>query len=294
MNKKDIIKKAKSVIKETALGTAETMAFMSVIALIPLLFGGTVSLAFLASAIPVISYLGLSNIVRHSLTKTNFQEYQYYQSDKFKEYVKNFKEENKELLTEFNSLLESKEEQKTTEEKLQLNEQLISKLDEIASLIKDEGLRRTYELQAYGFMKENQKLCQEVIDDYLDGKNDDKKQYRAYQKKLAKINIELFKRGNSIKDALVFAGKQAGLSFAVTVITKALITLIAPHNAYSIKSLKSFIIPLCLAITNGIINIPTYSGKLKYYETREEKEIEPQNKDAFDKLFGKLELKTAY
>ena len=295
LNKHDIIKKSLDVIKNVAIGSVETVAFMAAISLISPLFGGVgFTLTSLASTLPIASYIGLTGIIRNCLTKTEFQQYQYYQSDKYKDYIKKFKEENKELLVEFNSLLESKSDCKTIEEKIQNNKLLINKLDEISSLVKDEGLRRTYELQAFGFLQENKEICEKVVNDYKDEKNDDKEKFKAYQKELSKINFELFKRGNSIKDAVIFAGKQAGLSFTVTVIAKALITLIAPHNAYSIQSIKSFIIPLCLAITNGIISIPTYTNKLKYYDTREENEIEPNNKDAFDKLFGKLDLQAAY
>ena len=109
-------------------------------------------------------------------------------------------------------------------------------------------------------------------------------------KKLSKINIELFKRGNSLKDALVYAGKQAGLSLAVMIIAKSLITVMAPNSAYALRNLNSLVIPLILAITNGIVSIPTYTNKLKYQETKEEKEIEPKDKKAFEKLFGQLKL----
>lgn len=294
-NEKDLLTKVKNVIKETSIGTVEATAFMGVIALIAPLFGGVgFSLSMLAKVLPVASYVCLTSVIRNCLTKTNFQQYEYYQSEEYKEYVKQFKEENKALLEEFNSLLNEKQSSSTTEEKLNINNALTAKLDEIASKIKDDGLKRTYQLQAYGFIKENKNLCQKEIDKYLDEISDDKEKYKLYQEKLAKINIELFKRGNSINEAIKQAGKEAGLSLSVTVIAKALMTVIAPGSTYSIKSIRSFAIPLFLALTNGIASAMSYSGKLKYLDTEEEQEIKPKDREKFEELFGGYKLKPAY
>ncbi len=295
MNKKDVITKIKNIIKETGIGSIETTGFMVLIALISPLFGGVgFTLSMLANAIPVAGYIGLSSVIRNCLTKTEFQEYQYYQSEEYKEYVKAFKEENKTLFEELNSLIREKPAATNTEDKLKINEALISKIDEITNQIKDDGLRRTYELMALGFIRENKELCEEVIDAYRDEKNDDIEKYKEYNKRLTKINLELFKRGNSLKDALVHAGKQAGVSLAVMLISKAIITVMAPHSSYALKNINSLIIPLILAITNGIISIPAYTGKLKYQETKQDKEIEPKDKNKFEKLFGQLKLQPTH
>lgn len=291
LNKKDIITKAKNVLKETAIGSVEAMGFIVIIGLIaPLVGGMPFSLSIIAKSLPVIGYIGLSSIIRNCLTKTEFQQYQYYQSEEYKKYLEDFKKENQALLEELNNVLQEKQSLEKPEEQLEINNELIKITDEIISKIKDDGLRRTYEIMAFGFLRENKDICQKVIDEYLDEKNDNKEKYKEYQKKLSKINIELFKRGNSLKDALVYAGKQAGLSLAVMIIAKSLITVMAPNSAYALRNLNSLVIPLILAITNGIVSIPTYTNKLKYQETKEEKEIEPKDKKAFEKLFGQLKL----
>ncbi len=291
LNKKDIITKTKNVLKETAIGSVEAMGFIVIIGLIaPLVGGMPFSLSIIAKSLPVIGYIGLSSIIRNCLTKTEFQQYQYYQSEEYKKYLEDFKKENQALLEELNNVLQEKQSLEKPEEQLEINNELIKITDEIISKIKDDGLRRTYEITAFGFLRENKDICQKVIDEYLDEKNDNKEKYKEYQKKLSKINIELFKRGNSLKDALVYAGKQAGLSLAVMIIAKSLITVMAPNSAYALRNLNSLVIPLILAITNGIVSIPTYTNKLKYQETKEEKEIEPKDKKAFEKLFGQLKL----
>lgn len=295
VNEKDLLTKVKNIGVETLRGTVETTAFMAIIALISPLFGGVgFSMSMLAKALPVASYVGLTSIIRNTLSKTQFQQFQHYQSDEYKEYIKQFKEENKTVLAEFNSLLKEKSSCETTDEKIAINESLISKLDEIASKVKDDGLRRTYKLQAYGFLKENKKLCQEEIDKYLDELSNDKEKYKKYQEKMAKINIESFKRGNSLGEAIKQAGKEAGLSLSVTIIAKAIMTLIEPGGTYSIKGIQSFVIPLFLALTNGVSSAISYSNKLKYMETEEEKEIKAKDKNKFDKLFGGYKLQASY
>lgn len=295
VNEKDLLTKVKNIGVETLRGTVETTAFMAIIALISPLFGGVgFSMSLLAKALPVASYVGLTSIIRNTLSKTQFQQFQHYQSDEYKEYIKQFKEENKTVLAEFNSLLKEKSSCETTDEKITINESLISKLDEIASKVKDDGLRRTYKLQAYGFLKENKKLCQEEIDKYLDELSNDKEKYKKYQEKMAKINIESFKRGNSLGEAIKQAGKEAGLSLSVTIIAKAIMTLIEPGGTYSIKGIQSFVIPLFLALTNGVSSAISYSNKLKYMETEEEKEIKAKDKNKFDKLFGGYKLQASY
>lgn len=295
VNEKDLLTKVKNIGVETLRGTVETTAFMAIIALISPLFGGVgFSMSLLAKALPVASYVGLTSIIRNTLSKTQFQQFQHYQSDEYKEYIKQFKEENKTVLAEFNSLLKEKSSCETTDEKITINEALISKLDEIASKVKDDGLRRTYKLQAYGFLKENKKLCQEEIDKYLDELSNDKEKYKKYQEKMAKINIESFKRGNSLGEAIKQAGKEAGLSLSVTIIAKAIMTLIEPGGTYSIKGIQSFVIPLFLALTNGVSSAISYSNKLKYMETEEEKEIKAKDKNKFDKLFGGYKLQASY
>lgn len=295
INEKDLITKAKNVLIETTSGTVETTAFMAVLALIAPLYGGVgLSLSIIAKALPVASYIGLTSVVRNCLSKTEFQQFEYYQSDEYKAYIEKFKEENKTLLEEFNNLLNEKSSCNTTDEKIAINESLITKLDEIASKIKDTGLKRTYQLQAYGFMKENKKLCQNEIDRYLDGLSDDKEKHKKYQDKKASINIELFHRGNSIEEAIKQAGKTAGISLTATVVAKALMTLVAPGSTYSIKSIKSFVLPLFLALTNGVTTVMSYSGKLKYLDTEEEQEIKAKDKEKFEELFGSLKIQAAY
>ena len=73
-------------------------------------------------------------------------------------------------------------------------------------------------------------------------------------------------------------------------IATSLITVMAPNSTYALRNINSLVLPLILAITNGIVNIPSYSKKLKYQKTKEDKEIEPKDKNKFEKLFGQQKL----
>lgn len=240
--------------------------------------------------LPVIAYLGLSSIIRNLGTKTAFEKYEYYQSEEYKEYLTKFKDDNKQILEELDKLLKEKTTTVGFEDKFQMNEALIKKLDEICQLIKDESLRNAYQLQALGFWRENKDICQKVIDNYLDEKSNDVNKYATYHKKLAKINLEIFKRENSFKEAFVHASKGVVANTAVMILAKSIFTVIAPHTGYAIKGLQSFTIPIVFSLVNGLIDIPTYSGKLKYKETSENVKVEPKEKDKFDWLFRNKKL----
>lgn len=290
-NEKDVITKVKNVCRDTFGGSASSFALIGSIGLAArLFFGINFSLSMFSSALPVVAYLGLSSIIRNLGTQTPFEKYQYYQSEEYKEYLSKFKSDNKEILEELDKLLNEKKAMVGSEDKLQMNEALIKKLDEVCLLIKDEALRNAYELQALGFCRENKKMCQKVIDNYLDEKSNDFNKYIGYHKMLAKINLDIFKRENSFKEALVHAGKGVVADSAVMILAKSIFTVVAPHTGFAIKGLQSFTIPIAFFLINGIVNIPTYSGKLKYKETSENTKIEPKEKEKFDLLFKKKKL----
>lgn len=152
LNEKDVITKVKNVCKETFGGSASSFALIGSIGVAArVLFGIDFSLSLFSSVLPVIAYLGLSSIIRNLGTKTAFEKYEYYQSEEYKEYLTKFKDDNKQILEELDKLLKEKTTTVGFEDKFQMNEALIKKLDEICQLIKDESLRNAYQLQALGF-----------------------------------------------------------------------------------------------------------------------------------------------
>lgn len=291
VNEKDILKKIENIIKSTIIGISGNAVFMIAFALLPMLFGGGINWAIIAKIIPAAGYVGLTNVIRNILTETNYQKYQYYQSDEYKEYVNKFQEENKTLLEELDSLLKENKDSYKIEDKIKLNETIINKVNEVSSKITDDALRKTYDLQALALMRENKKLCEKLVNNYLHGRSNNKEKYELYNKKLSSLNIDIFKKENSFKEAFKAGTKEAITSFATMIIARA---VLHPNNLISLLDLKTYVLPLLLSLTNGLQTGLSYSGKLKLNETKEEKEIKPKDKNLFENLFKEQNLQMAY
>ena len=292
--KKDILVKIKNILKEIGLGTITSAALIGAIGIaVQLTTGLPVAGVGFASLLPIIGYTALTSGMRNFSTQTPFEQYEYFQSDEFKEYMNQFKEENKEILQEFENLLAEKPNCVTNEDKIQINEALIEKLDEIMKAIDIKPVRDTYGLQALAFMRENKEYCQNIIDEYLDEKNDDEEKYKKYNQKLGKLNVQIFARENSLKDALKDAAKGVVKNTAIMALAKVIVTAVAPASSLAIHGINSFILPVAMALTNGLIEIPTYSGKLRYKETSENKKIDTKEEKKLRELFSSFRLQMA-
>ena len=127
----------------------------------------------------------------------------------------------------------------------------------------------------------------------LNEENNDQEKYKKYNNKLSKINLQIFSRENSIKEALKSAGKGVVKNTAIIALAKAIVTAVVPESSIAIHGLNSFILPVAMAITNGLIEIPTYNGKLKYKETSDNVKIDVKEEEKFNKLFGDYMLSAA-
>ena len=287
LEKKDVILKLKNILKDVTVSGITSAALISGMGVAIQLATGLPTIApSLASVLPIVAYTALTSTMRNISTQTGFQQYEYFQSEEYKEYLKQFQEENKEKLNELNSLLKEKEGCVTNEEKIQINEALIKKLDEICSVIKVQGLRDAYQLQALGFYRENKEYCKEIVNEYLNEESNDVERYKKYNSMLKKINLQIFARENSIKEALKSAGKGVVKNTAIIALAKAIVTAVVPSSSIAIHGINSFIIPVAMAITNGLVEIPTYNGKLKYKETSDNVKIDTKETEKLEELFN--------
>ena len=124
---------------------------------------------------------------------------------------------------------------------------------------------------------------EKIKDDYLEERYDDKERYKENNKRLAKINLEIFKRGNSIKDAVKDAGKSIVSGTAIMVAAKAILAIVAP-GTFSLTDFRSLLIPFMFLVINGIIDIPTYVNKLKYRETDYEGKVSVHELERIKKI----------
>lgn len=288
MREKDVLTKLKNILKDTVKGVAGVAALAAGFTLATAaLVGAPFSISSLASLAPVISYVGLTNIISNLTTKTEFEQYEYQQSDEFKALIKEFTEKHKTELEEISNIIKEKESSKKPEDKITINDSLVKKYDELSKQTNTQALSSVYNAQAYSCLQESKELCELLKDEYLEGKSTDKEKYKEINKKLMGINIELWKRGNSLKEAVKNAGKNFVVSSKVILLAKAIVSAIAPGSTFAITSLKSVIEPLLFAGVNSAINIPTYQNKLKYKKSDYEGKVEMENKARIEEILEK-------
>lgn len=291
-NENDIGTKAKNVAKETVRGATSTFALVGGVGLaVQAIAGIPLSLASIISVAPVLAYTCLSSIIRNVTGKTEFQNYLYHQSDDYKALVSSFTQMHQKEIQAINDLSKSKE-GKNIEEKILINEELIKKLDALVDSTDVNGIKHVFQLQALSCFRENKEYREQIKDDYLEEKNDDKEKYVENNKKLAEINMEIFKRGNSIKEAIQNAGKNIVNNAKVMLVAKAILACVAP-GTFGIHSARSILEPLAFAVVNGIIDIPTYQNKLKFLETEYEGIVKVKNKKRIEEILGEKQAKAA-
>jgi hypothetical protein len=102
--------------------------------------------------------------------------------------------------------------------------------------------------------------------------------------------MEIFKRGNSIKEAIQNAGKNIINNAKVMLVAKAILACVAP-GTFGINSARSILEPLAFAVINGIIDIPTYQNKLKFLETEYEGMVKVKNKERIEEIIAQKQGK---
>lgn len=288
LKEKDVLYKAGNVIKGTATSVGSVSLILAGISFAIQKFTGLpISLFSLSSIMPLVAYSGLSGIIAILSSKTPFEQYIYHQSDEYKELVNSFMEEHNEQIQEIAKLVQEKESAKYNEDKIAINEQLIEKLDELIASTNIQGIMDTFGLQALGYFRENKEFCEKIRDEYLDEINNDREKYKEYNSKLMHINLEIFKRENSIKDAIKSSGKGVINSMKVVLIAKLIMSQVAPA-VFPLNGLDSFKLPFAFAVINGLIDIPTYKNKLKFKETEYQGKITAENKERIEEI---LEMK---
>lgn len=286
MKEHDVLTKVINVGKETLASISGSTAIIFGFQMyIYKMLGITLSLSMVSSLAPLLAYSGLASIIRNFTSKTGFEEYVYQQSDEYKAKVQDFMEQNKALIKEVAKLTKEKENLEDNEKLIELNENLIEYLDKLTKSTKIKGIKENFALQALTCFRENKDCCESIKNDYLNELSDDKEKYKLYNKKLMKINFEIFKRSNSLKEALKISTKNTGKNLAIIVVAKTILSQIAP-SIFKVNGIESFIIPFAFAILNGIIDIPTFKKKLKYKETEYQGKIDAKNKKRIEEILS--------
>ncbi len=266
MHEKDVVTKVKEFFQSTSIGLIGITATSLAIAGIGhALFGIPITLQSIIASAPALAYVGLSGIVRALTTKTEFQQFQYYQTEEYKELVKQFEDENEELLQDIAKSLKERNAISDNKkyEQLQANDGIIEKYKELIKNAKLDGLKEGFRFQIYETLLDSKEICNDLKEDYEEERNDDKERYDEINKKLAKINRQIFVIGNSLEQALKTTKNSFIASTKVILVTKAILSAIAPEVFFT-NGIKSFTEPIIINAINHAIQFPLYPNKIKF------------------------------
>jgi len=287
MKKHDVIKKFENVVKGTVSSVGSVAAISAAVALAIRHFTGLpIPLFSLSSLMPVIAYSGLAGIISNLSSKTPFEQYIYQQSDEYKALVNEFMDSHKGQLEEIANVIKTKNPDSKDENLIEVNEKLIKLYDKLIYDSSIKGIRDTFGLQALDCLYENRDCCEAIIEKYLNEEDNDKEKNKEANKKLKEINFEIFKRGNSIKEAIMSSGKNVVKSMGVLLLTRSIFSRVAPQILR--MSSGSIEIAFAYALINGVIDIPSYKNKLKLKESNYQGKIKLDNKKRIEDI---LEMK---
>ena len=258
LSKHDVINKAKKVLSSTVIGGAFSIGINVVIRL---LLGGGFTPASIIASLPVVAYIGISSIVRNIITKTDYQKYSYKQSDEYKELIKNIPTEYKDQLNEISRLVGEKN-NATQSEKAEINKRLVELYDEIKDTTKVEEVEKYFKLEKHNLLLENKQIYESTIDSYLNESiKMPKKDYRKLVKDNLKNDIAIFESENALKEATKNAAKNLGIDLSTLLIARTIANFAIP--GYKISSIKDLLVPVAYMVTNNLLGIIKYNGKIR-------------------------------
>jgi hypothetical protein len=245
------------------------------------------------SVAPTTAYIGLSSLIRNAYSKTEFEMYQYMNSDEYKFLVQSFNEKHEKELKEIGKMLDGKIKIKDRESLIKTNSELMERFRALINETEVEGLKDTFKLQILDLLRENKDICESIKEDYEEERNNDHKLYADNNKRLAKINREIFVLGNSIKEAFKFAKDSTIKSAKVILIAKALLSAIAPAY-FTIGGLAGLASPIAISAVNNLIDIPTYQNKLKFKPSAYTGKVKMKEKQRIEEIIGVNSQARAY
>ncbi len=269
MQEKDVITKVKDFFKGTTIGLIGIAATSLLIAFAAhTLFGLPITLETIVASAPALAYVGLSGIVRALTTKTEFQQFQYYQTEEYKQLISQFEEDNKEALADIAKAVKERDSinENKKYEQLTANEGIIEKYQELIKKTKIDGLKEGFRFRIYETLLDSKELCNDLKEDYEEERSNDKERYDEINKKLAKINRQIFVIGNSLEQALKNTKESFIASTKIIVVTKAILSAIAPEVFFK-DGIKSFAEPIIINAINHAIQFPLYPNKIKFRQT---------------------------
>ena len=289
MKEKDILKKVKRVLVDTAVGITGVSVIAAIGSIATMMWiglpvtAGTV-LSTVVSCAPTASYIGLSSLIRNFNNKTEFEQYLFKMSAEYQNLIKTFQLENKD---EIKNIKQMKQDALLLRglDKIKAHEEIIEKIKILISRTNIVEIKEGFELEIVGLLRENKDIREKIKDDYLEGIIQDKELYIQNNKELKKLNIKLFEKENSLKEAFKQAGVNFGTSFTVILMAKAILASVAP-GTFAINGITDIGTPLLISAINCLLNIPTYHNKRKLQDSEYDERKFEEEKERIAQMLG--------
>ena len=163
--KQDVIQKAKNVVTNTGVSAAIVAGISVAFATV----GGTLSIATLAGLVPTLCYIGLSNVMREGVKKSDFSKMleTVENKDEIFNAAKQFALDNIVNNKEFTELLLKKKEASELEDMIEVDRALIEQYKNIRDKAPNETIKRALTIELIELIKEFKKYLEKKKKGYI-------------------------------------------------------------------------------------------------------------------------------
>lgn len=281
-------------IKLSAKNTLISGAIISAITLGISALGGKLSLLSIASLIPTISYIGLSNLLRTFTRDTAVTKAIDYNMHK-EEYQQAYQEEIERLKnnTKILELLKRKQQATNRTELMHVNEELIQAYSEFSSGLKSDEVKQMCNAELMNNMKELKKIYSEINEDYIKDRIPlTGKEFAELTKKRLAIDVNLFISERYLKEATENVVKNIGINTVTMYVSKLILSGVFPSLA--INDINDLITPFIYTVLNAAVSIPSYAENLNMKNTKYvDKKIKFNKPEAFKNIVSQNKLSLA-
>lgn len=290
--KKDLINKAKAVVTNTVVSS---VIVGGITMGLNFLTGGTISLALLASLVPTMSYIGLSNVLRQAITDTPYTSLLKLDDQKEKVFTEAQQFGNDYILNnkEFLELLLSKSKEKDNNNLIAINENLITKYKEIIKNAPNEKIKQSLTLELINAMQDLKSCLEKKKRAYIKDKEQmSALDYAKLEKRYLQLCADLYQEENFIPDATKNAFKNIKVSAATMYTARLVLSAFFPSLAFD--SLKDVVTPFIITVLNNMTNMGDFKNKVKLVNTKYTDLLIKMNKpELFKELRSNKELAMA-
>ena len=280
--KKDVIQKAKNVVINTGVSAAIVAGISVAFATV----GGTLSIATLAGLVPTLCYIGLSNVMREGVKKSDFSKMleTLENKDEIFNAAKQFALDNIVNNKEFTELLLKKKEASELDDMIDVDRALIEQYKSIRDKAPNETIKRALTIELIELIKELKKYLEKKKKGYI--KDDielSNLEFAALEREIMSINVDLFKEENFLGDASKNAWKNIKVNAATMFLSKLILSGVFPSLAFD--SVSDFVTPLFHTVVNNITRMGDFKDKINMNNTKYvEKQIQFNDPELFKRL----------